>query len=164
MAMNNKTVAVGDMSWNEMRELVNNRLKRLQMCKMGSIATDINKQVEALGPKPSLTKEDRAKIKEGLAAKVKKAMTPTLAMIRRLSVSDLAHELRLKGAKVVEGAYIHPDLKEWEAKIKMLQEQERAREAQCEADFQDTKDCFALKVFDISQFPAEYEKLEVREW
>lgn len=158
------TVAVGDMSWNDMKELVSRRLKRLQMCKLGTIATDINQQAQALGPKPTLTKEERAKIKEGLAAKVKRAMTPTLSMIRRSDISSLAHELKLKGNKVTEGAYVHPDLKEWETKMEMLKEQERSRQAQCEADFQDTEDCFSLKIYDISQFPAEYEKLEVREW
>ena len=154
----------GGMSWKEMAEIVARQIDRLAMCKRGTLATDIQKLQEKHGKCPSYTKEERNEIKESLAAKVKKAMTPTLAECKKYAPDDMMYKLRERALKVTEDAYIHPGAKKWKEDLEKIKLQGREREAQLEGDVQDIKDQFLLGINRIEDFPAIRDKFEATEW
>jgi len=160
------SVEVSGMTWNDMKALVERRLNKLAMCKRGAIQTDINKQMEALGSKPVYTEEEREVIQESLNEKIRKAMTPTKSVIKKANgdCTEISRILRNKGLAVKEGAFEHPDVDKWRKQSELLGKQGEEREATLDGDFQEVLDRFLLKVLDISEFPAELQRLEETTW
>lgn len=159
------SVNVENMTWNDLRDLVTRRLNRLAMCKRGAVQTDINAQAEKLGKCPEFTKEERQKIDEGLAKKIKKAMTPTIADVNRMSsIHALGNTLTRRAEKVKDGCYDHPGKQEWCRKVDLLKQQETERIATLDSDFQDVIDEFTLSGADVGQFRKEFNRLDAMEW
>lgn len=155
-----------DMEWKDAKEFIESRLKRLQMCKMGSIATDINKQVADLGLRPALTRGERAKIDKGLPNLIHSKLKITKTDIKNgnCNAYDISNIVQKKLNKILDGIYTHPGERKWDTQKSIIQQQKTAREAQCEADFRDCLDDFILGVKSIRDFPATYDEMEVREW
>ncbi len=155
---------VGDMSWNEMYNIVTRQLDKLAMCKRGSIHTDANLMKEKLGKKPEFNKDEREVIRKSLASKVQKCFRPTLKQCEKQSVYEVAQICSDKAAKVVRNCYDHPDVEQWLLDRKKIDKMSEEREATCDGDFQDVKDNFSLKIVPIEDFPKVRNKLEATEW
>jgi hypothetical protein len=159
-------VEVAPMTWGEMAQLVESKFNKLAMCKRGMLATDIANMREELGDPPQFTKEEKEKIDAGLNKKIQKAMTPTVAMVKKYSgsPSEIATALAAKARKITKNKYKHPDLDAYNEKLEMIREQAKAREATLDGDFQDVLDSFKLKLWDLDDLPNEYMKMEAKEW
>ena len=157
---------VSGMEHSEMVELVRRRLNRLAMCKRGSVSSDINGAKEKLGKVPVYTKDERKVVAEGAAGKIKKALTPTLALIKKYDqdLTGLASFLRIRANKVTEGLYVHPKKGQWDKDMASLNHQQDARIGTLDADFQDVEDEYILGVKSISELPKDLLELEQREW
>lgn len=155
---------VGKMKWDEMSTLVCRQLDKLAMCKRGTVATDIHKMKEKLGPMPRYTMEERADVKKKLTSKIQKAWAPTVKQVRSMNSHDLARRLRDKATKVEENAYVHPKYAAWKKAIERLNTMEDERLATLEGDFQDAKDNFQLSIVPLEEFPRVRQELEAQEW
>lgn len=160
------SVDIGGMTWAEMTKLVDRKFNRLAMCKRGSVETDINKQLKALGPEPKYTNEECETIRATLYKKIQKAMTPTMTQVKRLKgdISAISNENSKKVRKMQENLYTHPDSAAWQLKKDRIYEQKEARLAALDADFQDVQDSFSLKLWDLDELPTKYVEMEQREW
>lgn len=154
----------GGMSWAEMKEIVDRQIDKLALCKRGAIFSDINEQLEVLGREPQYTKEEKEAIKNGLDKKIKKALTPTLAQVRKYSLSDLKQKLNKQVEAVLRDAFVHPNLKAWKKKRDAIKQQERERIATLDGDVQDIKDRFHLGIVPIEDFPKVRDEFEAKDW
>ncbi len=155
---------VRKMDWAELKELIERRLNKLAMCKRGHVETDTNNQIEKLGKRPTYTRKQEEAIQDGLAKKIQKAMTPTLKQVRNMGPRELQSHISDKVFKIKEGAFVHPGVKAWEEKRKVINEQRAARIAELDADFQEVVDEFLLGGIDVTNFPEKLEALEMRDW
>lgn len=160
---------VQSMEWKDAHSLVKRRLDKLAMCKRGVLMTEINKLVEDLGEAPSYTDEERERINAALLPRIRKALTPTAAMMKRHGSSTrlialIQNECRNKATKIEEGRYNHPARPAYDKKIKAVHKQQDERLAELDSEFQDVLDSFTLGTLDISDFPQALEKLETRSW
>lgn len=155
---------VRDMEWKDMEQMVTRRLNSLKMCKAGQIATDFNDQVKALGDVPTFTADEREEIQAALAKRIQKAMTPSLAEIRKVPPYELQKRISDRVAKIREAAFVHPDKAGYDKKLSLLKQQKAERDATLDGDFMDVADEFKLGIKKIEDFPAAYAKLEAMAW
>jgi hypothetical protein len=155
-----------EMEWKDAKDLIDRRLRSLQMCKMGSIATDVNDQMKALGPRPAFTEAEKMDIQRKMSTVISKAIKMSPSEVRRLHCEPrvIAEKIAQVVQKVTMGSSVHPDEKSWVSKKEILQEQKAAREAQLEGDFRDTMDSFLMGLKKIEDFPRVYDELESRSW
>ena len=159
---------VDNMSWEEMKQLVERRLNRLAMCKRGTLATDISNMKEKLGPQPRFTEEERKEIDKALAPKVKKAMTPTPTDMKKFAKDGSLHILNSRctqrAQKILDDRYKHPGVKKWNEEMSLINLQAKEREASLDGEFQEVMDQFLIGEITISKFIEVYAELEAREW
>lgn len=157
---------VSGMKHEEMVALIRRRLNKLAMCKRGTVSSDINKMREDLGNAPMYYKEERADIAKKSFSLIKKAMTPTLTLIKKYADDNrgLAQELIRRGDKATSTLYVHPNRKQWDKDREILKHQEDARIGTLDADFQDVEDEYILGIKEISELPNDLVELEKREW
>lgn len=157
-------IKVQNMQWTDMEQMVTRRLRTLKMCKSGHIATDYNKQIDALGPKPAFTDEERKANQAAMSKAIQKALTPTLAECKAMNVNSLVSMLNDRAREVASKKGEHPKLASWNKKVALLKQQKTEREAQLDGDFMDAEDEFKLGLKEITEFPAVYAKLEASVW
>lgn len=155
---------VENMKWADMEGLITRRLNTLAMCKRGAVETDINQMTEKLGEYPIYTKAELKEQGAKLAKEKQIACKVTIQQCKDMSGSELNNMTYNRLLKIDKKAGVHPGAKIWTDKSKAIKEQRVARLAALDGDFMDVTDTFRLGIKDISEFPAESERLEAMAW
>lgn len=157
-------IKIQDMQWADMERLITSRLSRLAMCKRGAVETDINEMRAKLGHEPRWSEQEHIDARVKASTELQKAFKITLADIKKHSLNDLLNLVRKRTEKIQIKYQEHPDAAKWRKEYVCLQRQREERLATLDSDFQDVSDMFRLGILDISQLPAEYDKLEALNW
>lgn len=160
---------VNNMNHKDMVELVRRRLGKLAMCKRGSVSTDINKRIEALGPKPTSTAAQKKAAAKKVASAVRKAMTPTADEIQEVlggysSLYNISHKMQQRAERIISAATKNPAEDKWQRDVSRLKDQESTRQALLDQDFLDVEDTYILGIKTLDMLGDDLILLEQREW
>ena len=164
--MNKRGYKVSGIEHSDMVNMVTRRLSKLAMCKRGVLVDEKRAAKEACGKEPRITTKERALIDSVLTSKIKKALTPTAAMMKYhgTNIHSLLSAMQTKVEKIKKGIYTHPDREAWKAKCHAVDAEFEARNAELDSEFQDAQDQFVFGLSPIQEFTETLELLESKQW
>ena len=161
------TMVVGSIEHKDYVRTVERRIKAIMMCKRGVVETEIlERQRVHQKNRPEFTKAELDAIAADKAKVIKKAMTPTAAMIKscKNDVIDIARKLSEKARKAVGKAAEHPGMPAWRQAGELLEQERAERIATIDGDERDAIDNFTLGIYTPADLKKVLDQLEASEY